>query len=419
MSKRNIIIISLDEVRPDHLSCYGYKKITTPAIDQVAKEGVRFETCITSADFTPVAMGSVITGKYPNKHGMRDPYSYITGPSIAGILKKNGYKTAGFVGNGLLSKRHGYAEGFDFYNETSKETSWEVGGYPGAESEEMAYEGNYWVEEFFKWLKENYQENFFIWGHFYETHEGSQYSLLEKGLIKEGGLPEFGYYDAKIKMADEKLIGRLLAALDDLRITENTTLVVMSDHGTNLGEHPAKPIPWRKEVTYPQHTTMHDCDLKVAMIIKGEDLPQGIVIQNMVRSIDLVPTLLNLIGLPTKEYDFDGLSMLPVIEKDESRKEVYSEDLFEARGEGALQSIRTEEFKFMRNLTLNIEEYYNLLKDPQEKNNILDQQDRETIINLRKKLNAFLKTKVTSGKEFSQKEKEAINQRLRALGYIK
>lgn len=419
MKKRNIIIISLDEVRPDHLSCYGYQKINTPAIDQVAKEGVRFETCISSAEFTPIAMGSVITGKYPNKHGMRDAYSHISGPSIGGILKRNGYKTAGFVGNDIISKKHGFAEGFDFWNEASKETSWDLAGYPGAESDEMFYDGNYWVEEFFKLLKENYKENFFIWGHFYETHEGSEHSLLEKGLIKEGELPEFGYYDAKIKMADEKLIGRLLTTLDDLGITKNTTLVVMSDHGTNLGEYPAKPIPWRKGIViYPQHNTMHDCDLKVAMIIKGEGLPQGIVIKNMVRSIDLVPTLLDLVGISTKEYGFDGSSLLPVIEKGEIRKEVYSEDLFEPRGEGALQSLRTEEFKFMRNLTLNIEEYYNLLKDPQEKNNIIDQQDKENIINLRKKLNAYLRTKVTAGKEFSQKEKEAIDKRLRALGYI-
>jgi len=256
MKKRNIIIISLDEVRPDHLSCYGYQKINTPAIDQVAKEGVRFETCISSAEFTPIAMGSVITGKYPNKHGMRDAYSHISGPSIGGILKRNGYKTAGFVGNDIISKKHGFAEGFDFWNEASKETSWDLAGYPGAESDEMFYDGNYWVEEFFKWLKENYKENFFIWGHFYETHEGSEHSLLEKGLIKEGELPEFGYYDAKIKMADEKLIGRLLTTLDDLGITKNTTLVVMSDHGTNLGEYPAKPIPWRKgRVIYPQHNT--------------------------------------------------------------------------------------------------------------------------------------------------------------------
>jgi len=419
MSKRNIIIISLDEVRPDHLSCYDYQKINTPAIDQVAKEGVKFETCISSADFTPIAMGSVITGKYPNKHGMRDPYSYLIGPSIATILKKYGYKTAGFVGNGLLSKRHGFAEGFDFFNETSKETSWLEIQYPGAKSEEMFYEGNYWVEEFFKWLKENYQEKFFIWGHLYETHEGSEHSLLKKGLIQEGKLSQFGYYDAKIKMADEKLIGRLLDTLNKLSIANNTTLVVMSDHGTNLGEHLAKDIPWRKKGTrYPQHTTMYDHDLKVAMIIKGENLPQGIVIKNMVHSIDLIPTLLDLTGLPTEEYDFDGLSMLPVINKNKLRGEVYSEDLFEPRGEGALQSLRTEEYKFIRNLTLGTEAYFDLLNDPQEQNNIKEKIDSQKIITIRNKLNNFLETKVISSKEFSQKEKEAINKRLRGLGYI-
>lgn len=110
--------------------------------------------------------------------------------------------------------------------------------------------------------------------------------------------------------------------------------------------------------------------------------------------------------------------MLSLIEKGVKRKEVYSEDLFEIRGEGALQLLRTEEFKFMRNLTLNVEEYFDLTKDPQEKNNIIEQQDKDTIINLRKKLNAYLKTKIVIDKEFSQKEKEAIDQRLRGLGYI-
>jgi len=419
MTNRNIIIISLDEVRHDHLSCYGYKRINTPAIDQVAKEGVKFGTCISSADFTPIAMGSVISGKYPNKHGMRDPYSYVTGPSISSILKKNGYKTAGFVGNGLLSKKHGFAEGFDFWNETSKETSWLEIQYPGAKSDEIFYEGNYWVEEFFKWLKDNYKENFFIWGHLYETHEGSAYSLIKKGLIKEGELSEFNYYDAKIKMADEKLIGRLLDTLNKLSIADNTTLVVMSDHGTNLGEHPVKDIPWRKKGTrYPQHTTMYDHDLKVAMIIKGEGLPKGRTIKGIVRSIDLVPTLLDLVGISTEEYSFDGLSLLPLIEKDEAREGVYSEDLFEPRGKGALQSLRTKDFKFIRNLTLGTEEYYDLDNDPLEQNNLIEKINREKLIGLRKKLNVFLRTQVVSSKAISQKEKEVIDQRLRALGYI-
>jgi arylsulfatase A-like enzyme len=193
----------------------------------------------------------------------------------------------------------------------------------------------------------------------------------------------------------------------------------MSDHGTNLGEHPVKDIPWRKKgIKYPQHTTMYDHDLKVAMIIKGENLPKRKVIKDMVRSIDLVPTLLDLTGLSAKEYDFDGQSMLSIINKNETRDEVYSEDLFESRGEGALQSLRTKDFKFIRNLTLGKEECYDLNSDPQEQNNLLQKTDKEKLITIRKKMNVFLKTEVASGKEFSQKEKEDINQRLRGLGYI-
>ena len=419
-AKENIVIVSLDEVRPDHLSCYGYKRISTPAIDQVAKGGVRFETCITSSELTPIAMGSVITGKYPNKHAMRDPYCSLAGPSIAQILKANDYATAGFVGNGLLSKQRGFAQGFDFWNEPSQDTSWLTSQYPGVESKEIIYEGNYWVEEFFKWLRNNCKERFFIWGHLYETHEGSQSSLLMKGLIKEGEFPEFGYYDAKIKMADEKLIGRLLKTLDELDISENTILVVMSDHGTNLGEHPADPIPWRQgEVRYPQHTTMYDHDLRVAMIMKGRGLPKKKKFRGTVRSIDLAATLLDLVGISTKEYDFDGSSLLPVIEKGKAEdREVYSEDLFEARGKGALQSIRTDTSKFIRNLTLGSEEYYDLRKDPGEQNNNIAQIDKETAVNSRKKLNSFLRASIPRNKVLCQKEKNQIDERLRGLGYI-
>ena len=142
MTPRSIILISLDEVRPDHLSCYGYGRIRTPAIDHIANEGVRFETCFASSDFTPVAMGTVITGKQPPNHGMRNPYSTLVGPSIAGILKSHDYATAAFAGNALLSRKNKFSEGFDHWNETSKETSWLELSYPDGRNE-MFYEGNY------------------------------------------------------------------------------------------------------------------------------------------------------------------------------------------------------------------------------------------------------------------------------------
>ena len=419
MKDQNIIILSLDEVRPDHLSCYGYQKISTPAIDQIASEGARFTQCFSSADFTPIAMGSVITGKNPNKHGVRDAYSYLTGPTIAEILKEDGYRTAGFVGNGLLAKRHGFAQGFDLFNETSKETSWLEVQYPNSGNDEIIYEGNYWVEEFFEWLKSNHQQKFFIWGHLYETHEGSGASLVKRGLIDKGESSEFDYYDAKIKMADEKLVGRLITTLKELDIYDNTVIVLMSDHGTNLGEHPVKDIPWRKKGTcYPQHTTMYDHDLHVAMMIKGSGLPQGKIINGMIRSIDLVPTLLEHIGISTQTHEFDGQSWLPLLQQDQDRDEVYSEDLFEPRGLGALQSIRTTEYKFMRNLTLGQEAYFDLKNDPDEQEDIKEQIDPKKLIEIREKLNSYLFNKAVIQKGFSQDEKEAINQRLRGLGYI-
>ena len=98
--------------------------------------------------------------------------------------------------------------------------------------------------------------------------------------------------------------------------------------------------------------------------------------------------------------------------------EAYYEKLFKVIGEGALQSLRTKDFKFIRNLTLGKEECYDLNSDPQEQKNLLQKIDKDKLITIRKKMNLFLKTKVASGKEFSQKEKETINQRLRALGYI-
>jgi len=416
---RNFIIISLDEVRPDHLSCYGYSRIKTSAIDQVASEGVLFQTCISSSDFTPVAMASVITGKYPNKHGMRDAYSHLVGPSLAKILQENGYLTAGFAGNNIMSKEHGFAEGFDFWNEASEKTSWLDFQYPGSEGEEVFHVGNYWVEDFFKWLHENHKEKFFVWGHLLETHEGSERSLLERGLIKEGELSEFSYYDAKIKMADSYLVRRLLETLQKLGLAENTTIVLMSDHGTNLGEHPATSIPWRDGKVYPQHFTMYDHDLRVVLIIKGSGLPRGKKIQGMARSVDIAPTLLNLAHISYQEYDFDGVSLLPAIASGKAEaKEVYAEDLFEARGDGALQCIRTRDIKFIRNLTLGEEEYYDLRQDPQEQNNLIGKIDREKAIEWRKRLNAFLRDRRVSGKSFSKQEIEKIKRRLRGLGYI-
>ena len=120
-SKPNVVLLSVDEVRPDHWGCYGYKKIGTPNIDKIAESGVLFETCIAADCFTPICMSSVLCASYPNKHGMRDPFCRIQSRTVTEILRENGYQTAGFVGNGVLGTKHGFGAGFDHFDEPTED----------------------------------------------------------------------------------------------------------------------------------------------------------------------------------------------------------------------------------------------------------------------------------------------------------
>lgn len=422
-SNKNVILLSVDEVRPDHLSCYGYDKIKTNNLDRISESGVLFETCIAAADFTPICMSSILCAAYPNKHTMRDPFSRIQSKTVAQIFKECGYTTAGFVGNGVLASRHGFSTGFDHFDEPTKDTTWRQ--WQPEEDQEIFYEGNWWVDRMLEWLRRNHSSPFFIWGHYYETHEGAEQRLLQQGKIKEGELSEFSYKDAKIKYMDEQLLGRLLQTLDQLKLQENTTLVIMGDHGTNLGEHPARPVPHRSDaLVYPQHMSLHDVNLKVFLIIKDKDLPQGKRVKGMVRSIDVVPTVLDLLKISLDKTDFDGTSLLPIIKEGKAEGfQAYSEDLYDYASEehGSQQAFRTDKFKYIRDLTKWKEEFYDLQTDPLEQNNLIEEARKSKareLDQIRRKLNILLfKTKGT-GMVFSNKEREEIKSRLRGLGYM-
>ena len=429
MRKRNVMLISVDEVRPDHLSCYGYERIKTENIDEVAEEGVSFETCIAAASLTPICMASILCGVYPNKHTVRGAMHYLKAKTIAEILKDYGYNTAGFVGNALLGAKHGFAHGFDHYSEPTEESNWGISlpsedGTLKPGEKGMVLEGNWWIEDMLNWLRQNHSSPFFIWGHYFETHEGAEQVMLRDGLIKEGVLSEFSYKDAKIKYMDENLIGKVLGVFKELNLQEDTTLVIMCDHGTNLGEHPGNPVPWRSyKLVYPQHTSLYDTDIKVALIIKGKGLPQGKRIKGVVRSVDVIPTLLDLLEIPTKDLDFDGISLLPTIEKGKAEKVVaYTESLYPGISYGTLQAFRTNEFKFIRDLSEGKEEFYNIQDDPLEQNNLIDEARKtreQELKDMRKKLNLLLfETKAATITRLSEEEKEKVRQRMRALGYL-
>jgi len=430
MKKQNIILISVDEVRLDHLSCYGYERIKTENIDKVAEGGVLFETCIAAASLTPMCMSSVLCGAYPNKHTVRGPMHYIKAKTIAEILKDKGYRTAGFVGNALLGTKHGFNHGFGYYSEPTEQTNWGIslpsrdGTLNADEGLRPVLEGNWWADDMLNWLRQNHSSPFFIWGHYFETHEGAEKVMLRDGLIKEGVLSEFSYMDAKIKYMDENLVGRILALLEELNLWEDTILVIMSDHGTNVGEHPANLVPWRSyNMVYPQHTSLYDTDIRIALIIKGKNLPQGKRIKGVVRSADVIPTLLDFLEISAENMDFDGMSLLPTIEKGRAEKRVaYAESLYPGVSYGTLQALRTDEFKFIRDLSEGKEEFYNIQDDPLEQHNLIDEARKsreQELKDMRHKLNLLLfETKSATMSRLSGEEKEKVRQRMRALGYL-
>jgi arylsulfatase A-like enzyme len=409
----------MDAVRPDRLSCYGYDKIETKGIDDVAEEGVIFKNCISSSSLTPVATASILSGKNPDKTGVRDPFNVVKTRMISDILKEQGYVTAGFIGIDLIDSKHKFNNGFDHFDETTEEDSFHTMFFKNGKQKLKATLGSWWVDRMFDWLKAHAEDSFFIWGHYFHVHFLAEKDLLFSGKLDPNQLYDFAYYDAKVKYMDEQLFLPLNATLKELGIWDDTTIVVTSDHGETLG---TKQPTWKTFFfNYPQHKTMYEPDLKVPLIIKNRNLKQN-KINHTVRSIDIVPTIVDLLNLPTDEK-FDGLSLLPLIRDEEFPELItYSEELFKNRGAGSLQAVRTPRYKLIRNVTKNFEEFYNISKDPIEKTNIINtaNPDEKILINqfreIMNKMYISYKSKVSLTKEDkTDREKIGIKKALRKI----
>ena len=421
--KKNVILLSMDEVRPDHLSCYGYDRIRTPNIDSLIEDGVQIEQCIAASSFTAVCMSSVITASYPYRHTVRDAFQVLQGTTAAEVFKEHGYKTAGFVGVSVLGSGHGFQRGFDLFDEPNENSYglWQKNRLEGGD--ELFFVGNWWVDRFFDWLDENKSGPFFAWGHYLETHDVAERFLLQEGMIKEGELSEFAYYDAKIRLFDDVVVGRLLKFLRENDLYENTSIVLMADHGCNLGEHPIEFLPHNPDRRYPQHSCAWDCEVKVPLIFHDVALPAGSIVRGAARAIDIVPTAISLADISPQSYEFEGVDLLAEIKDGRLQdREAYIENLTEMMRPGAYQAWRSSRYKYIRNVTTGREEYYDLEFDPLEQNNIIDtirSYDPTELRRVRLALNDRLwRYKPNEYKSFSDQEQSKITERLRGLGYI-
>ncbi len=339
---QNILLITLDTTRADHIGAYGDSAAQTPNLDALAADGVLFERAISSAPITLPAHASLFTGSHPFAHGVRNNGSFVlTGaaPTLATVAHDAGYRTAAFVSAFVLDRRYGLGRGFDDYDDR----------FP------LERRGEATAAAAESWLAANARSGrpFFLWLHFYDPHD--PYDPPPPYRDAFAARP----YDGEIAYTDAN-VGRVIARLRQRDLTDSTIVAVVGDHGESLGEH--------GEATHAMF--VYESDVRVPMLLSAPGrLPRGRRVRALVRAIDLAPTLVALAALPPIP-GAQGTNLLPLINgaaagPADAYAETYFPWLFMNWAE--LRSIQDGRWKY---IDAPEPELYDLASDPAEQTNL-------------------------------------------------
>jgi arylsulfatase A-like enzyme/Tfp pilus assembly protein PilF len=391
----SVLLITIDTLRADALGCYGRKDAQTPWIDRLAEGGVRFEEAHAHNVVTLPSHTNLLSGRYPPEHGVRDNTGFrfpSTLPTLATLLKAGGWQTGAFVSAFPLNARFGLARGFDVYDDrlggTETTSEFLVPERKGAKT----------VAAALAWLQKTGGQRTFAFVHLYEPH--FPYVPPEPFATRFRADP----YHGEVATADaalEPLLAPILAAGSAGR----TLVVLTSDHGESLGEHGEET-----HGIFAYEATLH-----VPLIVYGPGLFAPRVVGTPVRHIDVVPTVLDALGLSVPK-DLPGRSLLPLIngrraEPTESYLESLSASL--NRGWAPLHGVLDRDL--VKYVDLPLPELYDLRHDPAEQHNLAASRP-EDLDRLRALLARLTAEDVGVGARV--REEQATLERLRALGYV-
>ncbi|HJZ13036.1 MAG TPA: sulfatase-like hydrolase/transferase [Acidobacteriota bacterium] len=391
----NILLVTIDTLRADHLPAYGYTRIRTPHLDKLADQSLIFEDAISQVPMTLPAHVSLLTGLLPMTHGVRDNSGFILDSkarTLTEILKDNGYQTAAFVSAFVLDSQFGIDQGFDLYSDSFTLAQGQVSNTDVHRiAEETQIEVN-------AWLQQNYRQKFFLWVHYYDPHD--PYRPPEPFLTEYKSSP----YDGEIAYTDH-VFGDLMAKLDQLELPDNTIVVVTGDHGEGLGEH--------KEQTHSLF--IYNATQHVPLMIR---LPngEGRRIPGIVSHIDVAPTILEWIGIHP-DATMQGKSLIPLIlEKEKTSRIAYSESISAEvhYGWSPLMGITTADYKY---IGAPAPELYDRRTDNKETLNLM-RQEPEIGNQLQKQLQTFLHLTSRPSMAKQQLPDLETEEKLRALGYV-
>lgn len=391
----NVVIFSFDGLQAKHLNKEGYPVKTTPNLDKFLDKSYFFKNTVSPAPWTVPSHISIFTSLFPSEHKVVNKFVSFnpndTGAksvkanlkelspkvkTITEILKKNGYITGAFTGGAGVSASFGLGAGFDTYYDKDM-----FGGFDISSNK---------AEE---WLSQNKDKKFFMFLHGYDVHgqhtpkDGYDYryvkkpykgkytgSTIEQGKLREENLANGGLnlskedqdfwraiYDEKINDADQSF-GEFLEFLDKLDLTKKTIIITISDHGTEFFEH--------KGIDHGH--TLYGELLDTLFAIHLPEQQDGKVVTDLVSTLDLTPTLLNILNLKDKiSNDMKGVDLSPSFSDQDVSHDVFSETDY--RLYTHKRSITTKDgWKFIITMENLNKELYNLNNDPNEQNNLVN-----------------------------------------------
>jgi len=431
----NIILISLDTLRADHLGCYGYERDTSPNIDSLLEDSVFFEEVFAHSSWTLPSHLSMLFSLNSASHQVYYNTQKIDNslPSLASYLRDNGYVTYAFTGGGYVSSIYGFAKGFDWYDEP-------VGGRnaPLADDEaERLYE---YTSD---WIEKNQDKQFFLFLHTFQIHgpyqcpepwietylnKDAKWKGLGLRLLLEEKGQEFPFtpeerenikalYDGEIKYTDETLIKPLIEFLKKNDLYDNTLLIVTSDHGEEFYEHGG----------WLHSRTLYNELIKVPLIIKFPSSKyKGNKVKPKARLIDIMPTVLDVCSINYPKDSLEGESLIDLIAGNEKEDRTFISDLaykdiydpcpsLIATNEGDIKVIVEKSKNGIKSI-----ETYDLENDPEEQS----QSVFHKAVKVRNDILAFIeeyykeKLKIQRKKGKVQLD-EKMKEKLRALGYLR
>lgn len=421
LGPRPIIILDVDTLRASHLGCYGYPRDTSPTIDRLAAESLLFEWAFGHGPYTPPAQASIFTSLYPSSHGLVESSDRLAEDvtTLAEVLRANGYTTAGFVDGAYLNPEFGFAQGFDLYD------SHDPLGL------------SFIAPRVVSWLKQRQDEEpFFLLVHTYDVHapywppqpfrstfldtvapptpgflptlevleaiRQSRWTGQERTLPDNDLAYVKALYDASIRYTDH-WIGALMQNFEQLGLLERAIIVLISDHGEEFQEHGSL-----------LHEKLYATITRIPLLIR---LPGGVGARRLpqvVEAIDLMPTLLELVGIP-EPPGLQGRSLLPLLRGEDLGARVA---IGESRFFGGQHHLANDRFHLLHFEETDEVELYDVRSDPDEQFDLSRRQPLVTA-RLRRALEAWrqMQRERPAPRAAAEIDPETRKQ-LQALGYL-